>query len=184
MLGEPLSHYYYVIAYGFGAMPDYAAQITTEDRWAIAAYMRALQLSQNAKASDLPAGTKVEELTDVAQEQGLPASFAQPWEMPGTAVYAQPSTTYPGMAPSSSSGNPWPKNRPILALPNGDSLQQSNVNKGILPNTYPTDANIGQPSGQPKNGDTTSTPGSAGMGPDAKASVKTTITAKTAKKAQ
>ena len=37
-----------VITNGFGAMPDYAAQIPVRDRWAIAAYMRALQLSQNA----------------------------------------------------------------------------------------------------------------------------------------
>ena len=169
VLGEPLSHYYYVIAYGFGAMPDYASQITTEDRWAIAAYMRALQLSQNAKVSDLPQGTKVEDLTDVAQAQGVPASFAQPWDMPGTAVYAEPSKTYPGMAPSSSSGNPWPKNRPILALPNGDSLPQSEVNKGILPNVYPVDAGIGQPANQPGSGATSNVPGGAGMGPDAMA---------------
>jgi mono/diheme cytochrome c family protein len=181
VLGEPISHYYYVIAYGFGAMPDYAAQITTEDRWAIAAYMRALQLSQNAKAADVPSGEKIDDLADVAQQQGLPVSFAQPWAMPGTAVYAQPGTTYPGMAPSSSSGNPWPKNRPILALPNGDSLQQSDVNKGILPNVYPVDANIGQPSGQPKTGDTPNVPGAAGMGPDARAAKTPT---KTAKKAQ
>jgi hypothetical protein len=33
---------------GFGAMPDYAAQIPVQDRWAIIAYIRALQLSQNA----------------------------------------------------------------------------------------------------------------------------------------
>jgi len=35
-------------------MPDYAEQITPEDRWAIIAYIRALQLSQNARLSDLP----------------------------------------------------------------------------------------------------------------------------------
>jgi len=39
---------------GFGAMQDYAAQIPVADRWAIAAYMRALQLSQNASAAQLP----------------------------------------------------------------------------------------------------------------------------------
>jgi hypothetical protein len=38
---------------GFGAMPDHAAQIPVRDRWAIAAYIRALQLSQNAIAADL-----------------------------------------------------------------------------------------------------------------------------------
>ena len=42
-----------VIANGFGQMPDYASQVAPDDRWAIAAYIRALQLSQNAKVSDL-----------------------------------------------------------------------------------------------------------------------------------
>jgi hypothetical protein len=36
-------------------MPDYAAQITAEDRWAIIAYMRALQLSEHATVDDVPA---------------------------------------------------------------------------------------------------------------------------------
>jgi hypothetical protein len=40
-------------------MPDYAAQIEVHDRWRIAAYIRALQLSQNAHANDIPAGQKV-----------------------------------------------------------------------------------------------------------------------------
>ena len=40
---------------GFGAMPDYAAQLKVEDRWAIAAYIRALQLSMHATLSDVPA---------------------------------------------------------------------------------------------------------------------------------
>jgi len=42
-----------VISHGFGVMPDYAALITARDRWAIAAYIRALQLSQNARISDV-----------------------------------------------------------------------------------------------------------------------------------
>jgi mono/diheme cytochrome c family protein len=50
----PPGHIYDVITNGFGAMPDYAAQIPVRDRWAIAAYMRALQLSQNAPSADLP----------------------------------------------------------------------------------------------------------------------------------
>jgi mono/diheme cytochrome c family protein len=50
----PLGHFYDVISNGFGAMPDYAAQIQPEDRWAIAAYIRALQLSQHANESDVP----------------------------------------------------------------------------------------------------------------------------------
>jgi mono/diheme cytochrome c family protein len=49
----PLGHFYDVMTNGFGAMPDYKAQIAPRDRWAIAAYVRALQLSQHTAAADL-----------------------------------------------------------------------------------------------------------------------------------
>lgn len=87
---QPLSHYFYVMTNGFGAMPDYSAQIAPADRWAIAAYIRALQLSQNASLSDVPQGVQVEKLTNVAQKVGDPASFAGPWPTPATAVYGAP----------------------------------------------------------------------------------------------
>ena len=51
----PVGHFFDVITNGFGAMPDYAAQIRVEDRWAIIAYVRALQLSEHATAADVPA---------------------------------------------------------------------------------------------------------------------------------
>jgi mono/diheme cytochrome c family protein len=44
-----------VITNGYGNMPDYRSQIPTEDRWRIVAYLRALQLSQNASPDDVPA---------------------------------------------------------------------------------------------------------------------------------
>lgn len=50
----PLGHFFDVISNGFGAMMDYEAQIPPHDRWAIAAYIRALQLSQHATLTDLP----------------------------------------------------------------------------------------------------------------------------------
>jgi mono/diheme cytochrome c family protein len=50
----PVGHFFDVMTNGFGAMPDYAAQIRAEDRWAIAAYIRALQLSEHARVADLP----------------------------------------------------------------------------------------------------------------------------------
>ncbi|MBI4537329.1 MAG: cytochrome c [candidate division NC10 bacterium] len=50
----PIGHFFDVITNGFGAMPDHAAQIPPTDRWAIAAYIRALQLSQNATLADVP----------------------------------------------------------------------------------------------------------------------------------
>ena len=45
-----------VITNGFGAMPDYKAQVDARDRWLIVAYIRALQLSQSATAADVPGG--------------------------------------------------------------------------------------------------------------------------------
>jgi len=48
----PLGYFFDVITNGFGAMPDYASQIPPDDRWKIVAYIRALQLSQNATAAD------------------------------------------------------------------------------------------------------------------------------------
>ena len=56
----PPGHFYDVIARGFGAMQDYAAQIPPADRWAIVAYVRALQLSQNATIDDVPAAERSE----------------------------------------------------------------------------------------------------------------------------
>lgn len=47
---------YHVVANGFNTMPGYAQQIPVRDRWAIVAYIRALQLSQNATREDLTAG--------------------------------------------------------------------------------------------------------------------------------
>ena len=50
----PPGYFYDVITNGFGAMQDYSAQIPVRDRWAIVAYVRALQLSQNATLNDVP----------------------------------------------------------------------------------------------------------------------------------
>jgi mono/diheme cytochrome c family protein len=52
---QPIGYFYDVITRGFGQMPDYAAQIQPRDRWAVAAYLRALQLSQHANVEDVPA---------------------------------------------------------------------------------------------------------------------------------
>lgn len=51
----PAGHFFDVITHGFGAMPDYAAQIRPSDRWAITAYVRALQLSAHATLAEVPA---------------------------------------------------------------------------------------------------------------------------------
>jgi mono/diheme cytochrome c family protein len=50
----PVGHFFDVMTRGLGAMPDYAERITPQDRWAIAAYIRVLQFSQNARVEDVP----------------------------------------------------------------------------------------------------------------------------------
>ena len=51
----PVGQIFDVITNGFGAMPDYATQVPPADRWAIIAYLRALQLSEHATIADVPA---------------------------------------------------------------------------------------------------------------------------------
>ncbi len=50
----PPGYFFDVITNGFGVMYSYASRITPQDRWAIVAYIRALQLSQNASLADVP----------------------------------------------------------------------------------------------------------------------------------
>lgn len=50
----PVGHFFDVITRGYGVMYSYANRVEPEDRWAIAAYIRALQLSHDAKISDVP----------------------------------------------------------------------------------------------------------------------------------
>jgi mono/diheme cytochrome c family protein len=130
-LAEPLSHYFYVMSNGYGAMPDYSAQLPPADRWAVAAYIRALQLSQNAKASDVPQGAQIQSLPDIAQQEGLPASYAGPWELPGTAVSAKPAGAPVGGAPADDQ-NPASSNRPPLHPPTVNS-STSATGKGPKP---------------------------------------------------
>jgi mono/diheme cytochrome c family protein len=63
----PAGHFFDVMTNGFGVMYDYRSRIVAEDRWAIAAYIRALQLSQHASADDLDAARAAE-----AAAKGVP----------------------------------------------------------------------------------------------------------------
>jgi mono/diheme cytochrome c family protein len=56
----PVGYFFDVMTNGFGAMADYSAQIAVEDRWAVAAYVRALQLSQDARSGDVPEDRRAE----------------------------------------------------------------------------------------------------------------------------
>jgi mono/diheme cytochrome c family protein len=57
----PIGYFFDVMTNGYGAMSDYASQVPVRDRWAIAAYIRTLQLSQHAPVADVPAD-KMDEL--------------------------------------------------------------------------------------------------------------------------
>ncbi|MEO6876643.1 MAG: cytochrome c [Opitutaceae bacterium] len=56
LLKAPVGHFYEVISHGIGRMYPLADRIVPRDRWAIVAYVRALQRSQNATKQDVPAG--------------------------------------------------------------------------------------------------------------------------------
>jgi mono/diheme cytochrome c family protein len=55
---QPVGYFYDVITNGFGAMQDYSAQVAPRDRWAIAAYLRVLQVSRHASVDDVPADAR------------------------------------------------------------------------------------------------------------------------------
>ena len=84
----PLGYFFDVMTNGFGAMPEYASQIPPRDRWNIVAYIRALQLSQDATSADIPAGQKV---------PSAPPSFRGD---PGSGA------TLPELQPGGQTGNP------------------------------------------------------------------------------
>jgi mono/diheme cytochrome c family protein len=70
----PLGYFYDVITNGFGIMPDYASQIPPHDRWDIVAYIRALQLSQNATMADVPEGQTIPSVPPQFREPGSGAT--------------------------------------------------------------------------------------------------------------
>lgn len=50
----PAGHFFEVMTQGFGQMPSYANQLSEQDRWAVIAYIRALQFSRNVRLDQLP----------------------------------------------------------------------------------------------------------------------------------
>jgi mono/diheme cytochrome c family protein len=67
----PLGYFYDIMSNGLGAMPDYASQVKPADRWAIAAYIRALQKSQKAEESDVAAADLEKLKAPVSEENGI-----------------------------------------------------------------------------------------------------------------
>jgi mono/diheme cytochrome c family protein len=77
---QPDGYFFDVITNGFGVMPDYGAQVPVGDRWAIVAYIRALQLSQHAPMASLPARTQ--ELVRARAASGTAAAAPAPGHHP------------------------------------------------------------------------------------------------------
>jgi hypothetical protein len=69
-----VGYYFDVMTNGFGVMQDYRAQVAPEDRWAIAAYIRALQYSQRATFDDVPEAKRASlDNPALAREAAAPA---------------------------------------------------------------------------------------------------------------
>lgn len=68
----PVGYFYDVITRGYGSMPNYGDLVPSNDRWAIAAYIRALQLSQNAELSELPEPVREEARKHLEERRGEP----------------------------------------------------------------------------------------------------------------
>jgi hypothetical protein len=60
LVNAPVGYLFDVMTNGFGAMQDYAAQVPPADRWAIAAYIRALQFSRRCTTAEVPADRREE----------------------------------------------------------------------------------------------------------------------------
>jgi len=73
----PAGHFVDVMTNGFGAMPDYRAQITPDDRWRIVAYIRALQLTRQGTTSDVPAAEMAKLEAADAAAAAAPAGGAE-----------------------------------------------------------------------------------------------------------
>jgi mono/diheme cytochrome c family protein len=77
LVRAPAGYFFDVITNGFGSMPSYSAQIPVRDRWAIVAYIRALQLSQRATVADVPAEDRSRLESGAAQQQQNPQNGRQ-----------------------------------------------------------------------------------------------------------
>jgi hypothetical protein len=132
LMNAPLGHFFTVMTHGYGAMPEYSAQVSPQDRWAIVAYIKALQLSQSAKPADAPPGARIESLATIAESEGLPANFANEWTLPPTAVYGTPNNQDNGIPPElpPSANGKYPGAQSAPAQPNASA----SPNKHASPN--------------------------------------------------
>ncbi len=82
LMKAPIGYFFDVMTNGYGIMQDYSAQVSPRDRWCIAAYIRALQLSQSATMADVPQGQSIPSKAPEFVEPGSGATLPQ--VMPNT----------------------------------------------------------------------------------------------------
>ena len=92
LMKAPVGHFFDVMTNGFGAMPSYASRVEPDDRWRIIAYIRALQASESAKLTDVPADQR-QNLKLEPAPNGVPQGATAPANAP-----AQPARPNPGAA--------------------------------------------------------------------------------------
>ena len=96
LVNAQVGYLFDVMTNGFGAMQDYSAQVPVADRWAIAAYIRALQLSRRGTVNDVPADRRSElESSPVTPAPPPPAGAAAPGAAPGQAPAPAPQAQRP-----------------------------------------------------------------------------------------
>ncbi len=93
LVNAPVGYFFDVMTNGFGAMQDYAAQVPVADRWAIAAYIRALQFSQRATVADVPAARRGE--LDQPAAGAAPPAAAAPEAAPAAPAAPEPAPAAP-----------------------------------------------------------------------------------------
>jgi len=77
LMKVPVGYFFDVMTNGYGIMQDYSAQVSPHDRWCIAAYIRALQLSGNATMADVPQGQSIPSKAPEFVEPGTGATLPQ-----------------------------------------------------------------------------------------------------------
>ena len=121
----PLGHFFNVITNGYGSMPDYSSQLKPDERWAVVAYVKALQLSQNAQLGDVPGGAHPQPLTEISKGEGLPENFAAEWVLPPTAVTGTPDGDLYVLPPSAIG-----KGEAQIGRPGGENQTNSQTSTG------------------------------------------------------
>ena len=136
----PAGYFYDVMTRGFGVMPSYASQVPPEDRWAIAAYVRALQLSQNAQVSALTPGER--------------ARLEEAWRRPRDIDRSDLSSRR-GMqvSPESSSGGGATQQPPV-----DDHIESGRRPGGNVPQQGPVPTRPGEPANPPGGNPPSSNP--------------------------